>query len=595
MLLKEKPKGASSYDQSFLSAAAFPLEVLCLICIVCQATSLAMPFLSPDAANRVGHCTQQVLSLSQKICVGSILYGVVNVKIARSSRGIAKKSDILGAETSRQESQVLAVGQTARVLVGLGTVFSCLTVFNINLGTVASFCGLGGLAISLLSKGVIVNLIGSLTLFLTQPFTLGDWIQTVDGEVDGWVQTMGPYHTVVMRWDRRPLYIPNSRFMQVQIINASRMTNRRIKMDIPVRIADLDKIDGILDGIKDLIENHKKIDPEMHRLVRMRAIEEHAALIWVSCYTKSINLQEYVAVREDIILSIRNIMYKNGTTFATTLERELRRVNSSGALLGDSIYDGGSASLQSNNARRTAPDLAGMDVEVFKQPQQMDATQKALLVTELQRLKQLQGTLWARERDLKDAEGILDQENQRLQESRMEITSQQRLIETDEERLQSALISLSGKEDDLVNEEESLEAGAAELQAREDALDQLLRELRSQSLTETQVREAVSQGEREEILVEADRVIELHQGMLSKEKKVISQEREILKKEKAEIEELVASQAQQSADVSAERAKEEAGEDGGPQQDKDGKQDGAGAALAEATRIQKTAESLGGE
>ncbi|CAE8613522.1 unnamed protein product, partial [Polarella glacialis] len=99
------------------------------------------------------------------------------------------------------------------VIIWFFTVLTCLPVFHVDIGMVLSFCGAGGLAISLLSKGVAVNLIGSLTLYLTQPFTLGDWIQIEDGSLDGWVQSMGPYHTVVMRWDRRPVYIPNSRFV----------------------------------------------------------------------------------------------------------------------------------------------------------------------------------------------------------------------------------------------------------------------------------------------------------------------------------------------------------------------------------------------
>lgn len=309
------------------------------------------------------------------------------------------KSDILGAETSRQESQVLALGQIGRVLVVIGTLLACLPVFNVDLATVVSFCGIGGLAISLLSKGICENLMSSLTIYLTQPFTLGDWIQSDDGEVDGWVQSMGLYHTVVMRWDQRPLYIPNSRLTQVQIINASRMTNRRILMNVRVRIGDLDRIDAILKDIGDLIENHKEIDPEMHRLVRLEEIKAHAAMIWVSCYTKGINLQQWTDVREDVILSIRNIMFKHGTTFATTLERETRRINSGGALLGDSLYDVGSASIVGTSAGLSDPRLAGGDAEVFRK----------LMANELQRLSQMRETLRVRERDLKDTEGILEQ------------------------------------------------------------------------------------------------------------------------------------------------------------------------------------------
>lgn len=236
--LWKKPKEVRPSHQSYLSAAEFPIEAICCISIVCHvAASMAKPLLPMAAAMTVALYSHHVLSLAHNVCVGSILYGVVNLQIARSSHGITSNSDILGAETFRHESQVLALGQVGRVLVVVGTLFVCLPVFNVDIAAVVSICSLGGLAISLLAEGICVNFIGSLMIYLTQPFVLGDWIQTEDGEVDGCVQSIGVYHTVVVRGDQRPFYIPNSRFMQIEIINASRMTNRRILMDLPVRIA----------------------------------------------------------------------------------------------------------------------------------------------------------------------------------------------------------------------------------------------------------------------------------------------------------------------------------------------------------------------
>jgi len=582
VLLRDERPRMRPYRQSFLSAAEAPMEFLCLIRIACHAaTFIAMPLLSAHAAKTVAHYSEVVLSLSSKVCLGCILYGVVNVKITRSSRGIAEKSDILGAETSRQESQVLAVGQTARALVVLGTFLSCLPVFKVDLGTVLSFCGMGGLAISLLSKGVIVNIIGSLTIYLTQPFTLGDWIQTVDGEVDGWVQSMGPYHTVVMRWDRRPLYIPNSRFMQVQIINASRMTNRRILMDIPLRLADLDKVDAVLDDIRDLIENHKAVDREQHRLVRLRQIGPYAAMIWVSCYTQRINLHDFVAMREDVVLSIRNIMFKNGTTFATTLEREMLRVDSTGAFLSAPYDSAGS------------PPLATGEDEVFRKPQPLEATQKALLATELQRLKQMQETLWSRERDLKDSEEIFSREEQRLKASQTKILVQRDSLEEQTAQLEERLEELSDEEEDVRGREEEIEKIMGRLQAQEGKLDTLMHEVRTKSTAEQgELKQRMDEElqQRQQELEEADRDIQRHKEMLLAKKKIIEKQRDFLKEQMAEMDE-----QDEGSEAGADEKGEEAGE-GGDSQGRQGEEaEDEEAELDQAARYQKIAESLGGE
>ncbi|CAE8665788.1 unnamed protein product, partial [Polarella glacialis] len=74
-----------------------------------------------------------------------------------------------------------------------------------------------------------------------------------------------------------------------------------------------------------------------------------------------------------------------------------------------------------------------------------------------------------------------------------------------------------------------------------DALDQIMRELRAKQLapgTESDrpgdlEREQVRQRKREKSVEQADRVIEIHQEMLSQEKKALEQERQALREQKA--------------------------------------------------------------
>lgn len=550
LVLRERPAERRRYKHSFLHAAESPLKAFCIMSVVCHAAALAARIMAAKKAKDMAFYCDAVVNLSSKVCFGLFLYGVVNEKITRSSRGIAKKSDILGAETSRQESQVLAVGQTARVLVILATCLACLPVFRVNISTVLSFCGMGGLAISLLSKGVIVNLIGSLTIYLTQPFTLGDWIQTVDKETDGWVQSMGPYHTVVMRWDRRPEYIPNSKLTQIQIINASRMTNRRILIDIPIRFGDLDKIDGILEDVRELIQRDQNVDEEMHRLVHLREIKDYAAMIWVSCYTKSINLEDWVSLKESLWLSITRIVFKYGTTFANTLDREVHRVDPTGAFLADPDDPASGASSLGSNA----------DDEVFKRQPLLPSQKK-----EVQSLKQKQKELWAREKDLKDSEADLQDERERLGQDESELERQREGLEQKEVDLDAILAEVAQREETLQAQESEIDAEMDELQAREDSLDVVLQDWRSKGVgTDSPVQSALGTDF-------LKKTVEDQGEKLSRERKELEQEREILKKQKAEREALT---QDDSSDVV---------DEGAPQEDE------------EAPEFQKKAEELGGE
>jgi len=312
-------------------------------------------------------------------------------------------------------------------------------------------------------------------------------------------------------------------------------------MDVPVRIADLDKIDAILYDITELINSHKALSTEMHRIVRLRKIEQHAAMIWVSCYTTGINLKDFVDVREDVLLSIKNIMFRHGTTFASTLER---------------------------TGNTSDPSL-----QEFKSiPITLDG-QKATLSPELQRLKTLQETLWDQARDLNASERELSAQRSSLLEDKRRLEEYRENVNAEDMEVQSDLDQLAEIEADLQHQEENMESSMDDLQVREDAVDQVLRELRSKfdtsglpegSLANTQLRERN--------VAEADRVIEIHQEMLSQEKQELENERKLLEERKA------------AAHGEGEPVE---GMDAGLDVDDD--------ELSEAARTQKIAESLGGE
>lgn len=130
----------------------------------------------------------------------------------------------------------------------------------------------------------MANLMGWPMLILTQPFAQGDWVTLEDLQVDGWVERIGVYHTLVQQPDKRPVYVPNSKLLVSKIRNNSRMTNRRILLTLPLRTADIPKIPQIAQEIQEMINEHEDIDPKQHRLARFRDIEVSSAQIWISCF-----------------------------------------------------------------------------------------------------------------------------------------------------------------------------------------------------------------------------------------------------------------------------------------------------------------------
>lgn len=71
------------------------------------------------------------------------------------------------------------------------------------------------------------NLIGGLLVNGEKRFNLGDWIK-VEGVVEGTVEDIGFRSTMVRRFDKAPVYVPNSQLADKAVTNFSAMTHRRI-------------------------------------------------------------------------------------------------------------------------------------------------------------------------------------------------------------------------------------------------------------------------------------------------------------------------------------------------------------------------------
>ncbi|CAE7607110.1 ynaI, partial [Symbiodinium pilosum] len=87
-----------------------------------------------------------------------------------------------------------------------------------------------------------------------------DWVSLDGTSIDGWVQDVGSFYTKVVQWDKRPIYVPNYKLMSMNVQNNSRMTHRRIKYDLNLRLRDIPNIPQIVRDMQEMINEHEDID-----------------------------------------------------------------------------------------------------------------------------------------------------------------------------------------------------------------------------------------------------------------------------------------------------------------------------------------------
>lgn len=242
----------------------------------------------------------------------------------RRSRGKATETDILGSQSSQQEARLTAVTIALKATSWIVWLICVMAVLGVDISRVLLVPSIGAIFLGFLGRDILSNVLSGLVIFLTQPFAQGDWITLETGQ-DGWVKNIGVFYTKVVQWDKRPLYVPNVRLIHMLVENNSRMTHRRIRFDINVRLKDVPKAPAIVKDLQAMLDEHQDIDCIQHKLVRWRQVGDYYATVWISCYTRStaegIRLKHFIAVEQSVLERTAAILYKNGADFATSLER----------------------------------------------------------------------------------------------------------------------------------------------------------------------------------------------------------------------------------------------------------------------------------
>ncbi|RZL13626.1 MAG: mechanosensitive ion channel family protein, partial [Pedobacter sp.] len=105
-------------------------------------------------------------------------------------------------------------------------------VFEVNALSLITGLGIGGIAIALAAKESLENLIGSFTIFIDKPFTVGDLVK-VDG-VEGTIEKVGFRSTVLRSIDKTTIIIPNRAMIDGVLENLTRRNFRRVKFNIGI-------------------------------------------------------------------------------------------------------------------------------------------------------------------------------------------------------------------------------------------------------------------------------------------------------------------------------------------------------------------------
>ena len=178
-----------------------------------------------------------------------------------------------------------------------------------------------GVEVFLARRADALRFFGGLTVFIDRPFSIGDWIVLKDHGIEGVVENVGWRQTTIRKFDRRPVYVPNSLFTTASVETPSRMTHRRIYETIGIRYDDIDRVDVITAEVKQMLNDHPGIDESQTLMVNFNAFAASSLDFFIYCLTHTVNWQEYHVVKQDVLLKVSEIIARHGASIAYPTRR----------------------------------------------------------------------------------------------------------------------------------------------------------------------------------------------------------------------------------------------------------------------------------
>lgn len=205
--------------------------------------------------------------------------------------------------------------KVAVVLVGAATI---LQIWGIQVGPIIAGAGLFGVAVALGAQDLFKNLIAGILILGEKRFRKGDWIR-VDGTVEGTVESIGFRSTMIRRFDKAPVMVPNFKLSDTAVTNFSGMTHRRIYWTIGVEYrTTVDQLRQIRDQIESyIIDGDESADPSVaSTFVRIDNFSDSSIDIMLYCFTNTTKWGEWLEIKERLAYRIMEIVEGAGSSFA---------------------------------------------------------------------------------------------------------------------------------------------------------------------------------------------------------------------------------------------------------------------------------------
>jgi MscS family membrane protein len=260
------------------------------------------------------------LSLPAQRFVGGLCKGLVVVTIA----WLAMRLIDVGTEVMRRRmlaagnaaaTSLLPVGRRlAKVFLVALAILSLLSNLDYDVTGLIAGLGIGGLAVALAAQKTFENFLGSMELVADRPVAVGDFCRF--GDKVGTVEDIGLRSVRIRTLDRTLVTVPNSEFASLQLENFAERDRIRFYTVLGLRYeTTAEQLRFVLVELKKLLVAHPKVHPDPAR-IRFIGFGAYSLDLEIFSYIETADWPEFLAIREDLLLRIMEVVESTGSGFA---------------------------------------------------------------------------------------------------------------------------------------------------------------------------------------------------------------------------------------------------------------------------------------
>ncbi|KAL8248848.1 hypothetical protein R6Q59_005716 [Mikania micrantha] len=220
--------------------------------------------------------------------------------------------------------------------------------------------GLGTVLLTLAGREIFTNFLSSVMIHATRPFVANEWIKAkIEGyEVSLTVEHVGWWSPTIIRGeDCEAIHIPNHKFTMNVVRNMTQKTHWRIKTHLAISHLDVNKINTstrflifclisfslnyqdyvaflflqiIVADMRKVLAKNPQEEQRLHRRVFLENVDpENQSLLVVSCFVKTPHHEEYLCVKEAILLDLLRVISHHRARLATPIHTVHKMYNDS--------------------------------------------------------------------------------------------------------------------------------------------------------------------------------------------------------------------------------------------------------------------------